>query len=75
MILAAVDLSPSETVQLDRDRLLGFVPELGSDSSHTAILARTMRIPALCGIPAGEELDGQAGCAGRRRRLADRGSG
>ena len=59
VILAAVDLSPSETVQLDRDRLLGFVTELGSDSSHTAILARTMRIPALCGIPAGEELDGR----------------
>lgn len=50
VILAADDLSPSETVQLDKSRILGFVTEGGSDSGHTAILARTMSIPAIIGV-------------------------
>ena len=50
VILAADDLSPSETVQLDKSRILGFVTEGGSDSGHTAILARTMGIPAIIGV-------------------------
>ena len=54
VILAADDLAPSETVQLDRSKILGFVTSGGSDSSHTAILARTMGIPAVIG--AGEQL-------------------
>lgn len=49
-ILAADDLSPSETVQLDKGKLLGFVTSGGSASGHTAILARTMGIPAIIGI-------------------------
>ncbi len=48
-ILAADDLSPSETVQLDKTKLLGFVTAGGSASGHTAILARTMGIPAVIG--------------------------
>ncbi|MBQ9402412.1 MAG: phosphoenolpyruvate--protein phosphotransferase [Clostridia bacterium] len=50
VILAADDLAPSETVQLDKSRILGFVTEGGSDSGHTAILARTMGIPAIIGV-------------------------
>ncbi|MBR2571478.1 MAG: phosphoenolpyruvate--protein phosphotransferase [Clostridia bacterium] len=50
VILAADDLAPSETVQLDKSRILGFVTEGGSGSSHTAILARTMGIPAIIGV-------------------------
>lgn len=46
-IIAAEDLAPSETVQLDKEKLLGFVTRKGSTNSHTAILARTMNIPAL----------------------------
>lgn len=46
-IVAAGDLAPSETVQLDKSMVLGFVTELGSANSHTAILARTMNIPAI----------------------------
>ncbi|MBO4289076.1 MAG: phosphoenolpyruvate--protein phosphotransferase, partial [Lachnospiraceae bacterium] len=48
--LAADDLAPSETVQLDKSKILGFVTEGGSGSSHTAILARTMGIPAIIGV-------------------------
>ena len=59
VILAARDLAPSETVQMDKSKLLGFVTELGSANSHTAILARTMNIPALIGIPVSQELDGR----------------
>ena len=59
MILAAKDLAPSETVQMDKSKLLGFVTELGSSNSHTAILARTMNIPALIGIPVSEEMNGK----------------
>lgn len=50
-ILVADDLSPSETVQLDKDKILAFVTVHGSSNSHTAILARTMNIPALIGVP------------------------
>lgn len=54
VILAADDLAPSETLQLDKSKILGFVTMGGSGNSHTAILARTMGIPAICG--AGEAL-------------------
>ncbi len=50
IVLAADDLAPSETVQLDKSKILGFVTSLGSGSSHTAILARTMGIPAIIGV-------------------------
>ncbi len=50
VILAADDLAPSETVQLDKSKILGFVTAGGSGSSHTAILARTMGIPAIIGV-------------------------
>ncbi|MCF2670220.1 phosphoenolpyruvate--protein phosphotransferase [Butyricicoccus pullicaecorum] len=50
VILAADDLAPSETVQLDKSKILGFVTRGGSGNSHTAILARTMGIPAICGV-------------------------
>jgi len=50
VILAADDLAPSETIQLDKSRILAFVTRFGSGSSHTAILARTMGIPAICGL-------------------------
>ena len=48
VILAADDLAPSETLQLDKAKILGFATKGGSGNSHTAILARTMGIPALC---------------------------
>ena len=54
VILVADDLAPSETLQLDKSKILGFVTMGGSGNSHTAILARTMGIPAICG--AGEAL-------------------
>lgn len=54
VIVAADDLVPSETVQLDKDKVLSFVTMNGSANSHTAILARTMNIPAVIGI--GKEL-------------------
>lgn len=53
MIVCADDLAPSETVSLDKDRVLAFVTAFGSSNSHTAILARNMNIPAI--ISAGEE--------------------
>ncbi len=49
-LVAADDLAPSETVQLDKAKILGFVTAGGSASSHTAILARTMGIPAVVGV-------------------------
>ena len=58
-ILAAEDLAPSETVQMDKEKLLGFVTRFGSGSSHTAILARTMGIPAIAGITIRKEWDGR----------------
>ena len=50
VIIAADDLAPSETVQLDKDKVLSFITMEGSANSHTAILARTMNIPAVIGI-------------------------
>ena len=50
VIIAADDLAPSETVQLDKDKVLAFITVEGSANSHTAILARTMNIPAVLGI-------------------------
>ena len=58
-IIVAEDLAPSETVQLDKSKLLGFVTHLGSTNSHTAILARSMNIPALIGTEISEEWDGK----------------
>lgn len=58
-ILMADDLTPSETVRMDKSRLLGFVTHHGSANSHTAILARTMGIPALIGVEIDESWDGQ----------------
>ncbi|MBQ2581768.1 MAG: phosphoenolpyruvate--protein phosphotransferase [Ruminococcus sp.] len=53
MIVCADDLAPSETVSLDKDKVLAFVTAFGSSNSHTAILARNMNIPAVIGV--GEE--------------------
>lgn len=53
MIICARDLAPSETVSLDKDKVLAFVTAYGSPNSHTAILARNMNIPAIIGV--GEE--------------------
>lgn len=50
-VIVADDLSPSETVQMDKDKILAFVTVHGSTNSHTAILARMMNIPALIGVP------------------------
>ena len=58
-ILVADDLTPSETVQLDKSKLLGFITRHGSSNSHTAILARTMNIPALIGVDFDESWDGR----------------
>jgi phosphotransferase system enzyme I (PtsI) len=58
-ILVAEDLAPSETVQLDKELLMAFVTHLGSSNSHTAILARTMNIPALIGVPIDEHWNGK----------------
>lgn len=54
VIICAEDLAPSETVQLDKNKVLAFVTAFGSSNSHTAILARNMNIPAIIGV--GEEL-------------------
>lgn len=59
-IIVAEDLAPSETVQFDKSKLLGFVTRLGSSNSHTAILARTMNIPALIQVDIKEEWDGKS---------------
>ncbi len=58
-IIVAEDLSPSETVQMDKTKVQSFVTRLGSSNSHTAILARTMNIPALIGIEYEEAMDGK----------------
>ena len=50
IILAAEDLAPSETIQLDKDKIIAFVTEKGSENSHTAILARSMNIPAIVNL-------------------------
>ncbi len=61
VIILADDLAPSETVQLDKSKVLAFVTVHGSTNSHTAILARTMNIPALINVPMEhyEELNGK----------------
>ncbi len=61
VIVVADDLAPSETVQMDKDKILSFVTVHGSANSHTSILAKTMNIPAIigCDIPLTDEMDGQ----------------
>lgn len=59
VIIMADDLAPSETVQMDKTKLLAFVTRYGSANSHTAILARTMGIPALIGMDIKEEWNGK----------------
>ena len=59
VIVVAEDLAPSETVQMDKEKLLAFVTRLGSANSHTAILARTMNIPALIEVDIKEEWSGK----------------
>lgn len=63
VILAADDLAPSETVQLEKEKVLSFITRGGSTNSHTAILARTMNIPAVIGVGDGlsEEYEGKLG--------------
>ena len=55
VLLASDDLAPSETIQLDKSKILGFITSFGSSSSHTAILARTLGIPSVVGL--GDQLD------------------
>ena len=59
VIVVAEDLAPSETVQMDKEKLLAFVTRLGSANSHTAILSRTMNIPALIEVDIKEEWNGK----------------
>lgn len=59
VILVAEDLAPSETVQMDKSKLLSFVTRLGSANSHTAILARTMNLPSLIGVEIDEAWNGK----------------
>ena len=73
-ILVAEDLAPSETVQMDKSRILAFVTVRGSLNSHTAILARTMGIPALVGTELGsledmEKIDGKTAAVDGRSGL------
>ena len=58
-IIVADDLAPSETIQLDRETVLAFVTRHGSTNSHTAILARTMNIPALVSTAVPQEVNGK----------------
>ena len=59
VIVVAEDLAPSETVQMDKEKLLAFVTRLGSANSHTAILARTINIPSLIEVDIKEEWNGK----------------
>ena len=61
VIVVADDLAPSETVQMDKDKILSFVTVHGSANSHTSILAKTMNIPAIigCDIPLTDEMNGR----------------
>ena len=59
VIMVADDLTPSETVQMDKSKLLGFITKYGSSNSHTAILARTMSIPALIEVDIQKEWHGK----------------
>lgn len=65
VILVADDLAPSETVQMDKSKLLAFVTEHGSSNSHTAILARTMNIPGKLSVPDKERVAWPYGNCGR----------
>ena len=58
-ILCADDLTPAETVALDKSKILAFVTKYGSSQSHTAILARTMNIPAITGVIIDSEWNGK----------------
>jgi len=58
-IVVAEDLAPSETIQMDKNKLLAFVTKQGSSNSHTAILARNMQIPALIGVDIEEKWNGK----------------
>ena len=60
-IIVADDLSPSETVQMDKSRVLAFITRKGSTNSHTAILARTMNIPAVVKVPVPGHISGKLG--------------
>lgn len=61
VVVVADDLAPSETVQMDKEKILSFVTVHGSANSHTSILAKTMNIPAIigCDIPLTKEVDGK----------------
>ncbi len=69
VIVVAEDLAPSETVQMDKTKLLGFVTRLGSSNSHTAILARTMNIPALIGVDIDSSWNGKTAIIDGRKGL------
>ena len=71
VLLCADDLAPSETIQLDKSKVLGFITAGGSGSSHTAILARTLGIPAIVGMgdTLKPELEGRAAIADEQLRL------
>lgn len=69
VIVVAEDLAPSETVQMDKTKLLGFVTRLGSSNSHTAILARTMNIPALIGVDIESSWNGKLAIIDGRKGL------
>ncbi len=59
VILLADDLTPSDTMQLDKDRILAFVTRRGSNLSHTAIIARSMNIPAVVGLEFPKDCEGK----------------
>ncbi|MBQ2745216.1 MAG: phosphoenolpyruvate--protein phosphotransferase [Lachnospiraceae bacterium] len=59
LIVVADDLAPSETVQMDKSKVISFVTRYGSSNSHTAILARTMNIPALIKVEFPEDIHGK----------------
>lgn len=61
VIILAEDLAPSETIQLDKSKVLAFVTRFGSSNSHTAILARTMNIPAIINLDYTKEDNGKLG--------------
>lgn len=61
VIIVADDLAPSQTIMLDKDKVLSFVTRKGSTNSHTAILARTMNIPALIGTDFSKYIEGKLG--------------
>lgn len=75
VILLADDLAPSETVQLDKSKVLSFVTRHGSTNSHTAILARTMNIPALIGVDFPEKLSVDRGQGGEKTGMLETDSG